>query len=263
MLLQNKRALVTGGTSGIGKAIVEHFWREGAQIVFTGRREELGHNIVDNLGGKRIGYVKCDLRNPGDIDRLVQEALALLGAIDILVNNAGVLLLGDLEDISYDDFLEVYRVNVFAPFLLMKKILPLMREKRGGVVINISSIAGISPYPRGGVYCSSKAALISLTRVAALEYAGYGVRVVSIAPGLVDTPMLYMNIDQKERDKYREMMKKRVPLGRIASPDEVAELAVYLASDKARQITGSVHVIDGGTIAGRQTSALVEKKEDT
>lgn len=260
MLLKGRNALITGGTSGIGKAMVEVFTEEGANVVFSGRREELGRDIVSRLGRHNVHYIKCDLRDPGQVEELVNRALDKVGNIDILVNNAGSLLLDHIENITYEDFVDIYKVNLYAPFLLMKMVLPHMKQKGRGVVINISSIAGLSPYPRGGVYCSSKAALISLSKVAALEYAGHGVRVVVIAPGLVDTPMIYLGVAEGERRRYREAMCRRVPLGRIATPREIAELAAYLASDKARQITGSVFVIDGGTIAGRPSAAVVEKE---
>ena len=246
--------MVTGGTSGIGRAIAQRFAEAGDRVIICGRNVEAGTSLARNIGN--IVFYRCDLSIEDDIDRLVQDVYRDYGGIDILVNNAGVLILKPLEEMSYEDFIYTYKVNLFAPFLLMKKIVPMMASNGGGVVINISSIAGISPYPRGSAYCSSKAALISLSRSLALEYARRNVRIVVVAPGLIRTPMAFK--DPNDMDEV-ERASKAIPAGYVADPEEVAELVYYLASDKARYITGSVHVIDGGVTSGRFKSLVDEE----
>ena len=253
LIFMTRNILVTGGTSGIGKAIALKFSRGGDNVVITGRNREIGRQIEEE--NENIIFMYADLSKTEDIDKLVKDVYDKLGRVDILVNNAGVLILDTLESLSLDDFIYTYQIHVFAPFHLMKMIIPRMVKDGGGVVINISSIAGISPYPMGGAYCSSKAALISLSKVAALEYAPKNVRVVCIAPGLVRTKMAFKDPDNMEEvDKAS----KNIPVGFVAEPEEIAELAYYLASDKARYVTGAVYVIDGGVTTGRFRS-LVEK----
>lgn len=139
----------------------------------------------------------------------------------------------------------------------MKKIIPVMIKNKGGIIINVASTAGLSPYPYGGLYCSSKSALITLSKVAALEYSKYRVRVIAFAPGLVQTRMLFEGVSDDKKNEYLEKISLNVPLDRIAKPEDVAEIIVFLASDKAWYITGSVVVADGGLIAGRMRSGGV------
>ncbi len=251
--MKYKRVLITGGTSGIGLATSLKFAGEGDRVVISGRNEEVGRRLErDN---KNIFFVKADLSKKDEIDYLVDEAYNRLGGIDILVNNAGVLILKRLEDMELDEFIYTYKVNLYAPFYLMKRVMPRMAEEGGGVVINISSIAGLSSYPNGSAYCSSKAALISLSKALALEYASRKVRVVVVAPGLVKTRMAIESLGSIEAvDKSA----KNIPLGFVAEPEDIAELIYYLSSDKARYVTGSVYVIDGGVIAGRYKSLVEE-----
>ncbi len=251
--MKYRRVLITGGTSGIGLATALKFASEGDRVIITGRNEEVGHRLErDN---KNIFFVRADLSKKDEIDYLVDEAYNRLGGIDVLVNNAGVLILKRLEDMELDDFVYTYKVNLYAPFYLMKRIMPRMAEEGGGVVVNVSSIAGLSSYPNGSAYCSSKAALISLSKALALEYASRKVRVVVVAPGLVKTRMAIESLGGLEAvDKSA----KNIPLGFVAEPDDIAELIYYLASEKARYVTGSVYVIDGGVIAGRYKSLVEE-----
>lgn len=251
--MKYQRVLVTGGTSGIGLATALKFAGEGYKVLITGRNIEVGSRISREY--ENISFVRADLSRREDLEKLVEEAYRILGGIDILVNNAGVLILKKLEEMELDDFIYTYKVNLYAPFYLMKMVMPRMADQGGGVVINVSSIAGLSPYPKGSAYCSSKAALISLSKALALEYASRNVRVVIVAPGLVKTRMAIESLGGLENV---ERSAKNIPLGFVADPDEIAELIYYLASDKARYVTGSVYVIDGGVIAGRYRSLVEE-----
>lgn len=245
--------LITGGTSGIGYATALKFAGEGARVVITGRNEEVGSKLSKKY--ENIEFIKADLSQIEELDRLISKTYEVLGGVDILVNNAGVLILKKLEDMELEDFIYTYKVNLYAPFYLMKKIMPEMARQGGGVVINISSIAGLSSYPKGSAYCSSKAALISLSKALALEYASKGVRVVVVAPGLVKTRMA---IESLGGEDAVEKSAANIPLGFVAEPDEIAELIYYLSSEKARYVTGAVYVIDGGAIAGRYRSLVEE-----
>lgn len=255
-LLDGKRALVTGSTSGIGRAIAVRMAEEGAKVVVSGRNEAKGREVVGEIasrGGDAV-FVRADLRKPREAERLVDEATAALGGLDIVVNNAGVLRLGGIEDLSIDDWEEVLAVNLTAPFVIIRRAVRYMG--RGGVIINISSTAGLSGYPGGAAYCASKAGLIMLSRVASLELAGRGIRVVALAPGVVDTPMIRALAPGGDWEGFSRVVAGRIPLGFIAEPRDIAEVVVFLASDKARYITGSVLVVDGGLIAGRRESGV-------
>ena len=251
--MQLRKVLITGGTSGIGYSTALKFASEGFKTIITGRNEEIGKKLENEV--ENIVFIKADLSRRDELDRLVTRSYEVLGSIDILINNAGVLILNPLEKMSLEDFEYTYRVNVYAPFYLMKKIIPRMAEDGGGVVINVSSIAGVSPYPKGVAYCSSKAALISISKSIALEYASKNVRVNVVAPGLVKTRMAIESLGGEDAVVKAA---NNIPLKYVAEPDEIAELIFYLASDRARYITGSVFIIDGGVTAGRYRSLVEE-----
>lgn len=256
---RGKKALVTGSTSGIGKAIAIKLAMEGASIIVTGRNESAGcevANYIKNMGGA-AHYIKADLTSYNEIDRLLENALRYLGQIDILINNAGIEILRPITETDMDDVERLFRVNFFAAYYLMHKVIPIMREYGSGVILNIASTAGLSPYPGGGPYCSSKAALIALSRVAALENAKYNIRVVALAPGLVETPMLYEGVPRDLQPSYLDSLKEKVLVGRIAKPEDIANVVAFLCSDEAWYINGSVVVVDGGMIAGRRESGNV------
>ena len=257
--LKNKNVIVTGATSGIGFATTISFAKYGANVVATGRNEIMGDKLMTKINelGSKGKFIKADIRFREDMDMLIQESLEFLDNIDILVNNAGIEMYKNIIEASLDELENLYKVNLYAPFYLMKKIIPYMLEKKKGIIINVASTAGLSPYPYGGLYCSSKAALISLSKVAALEYSKYGVRVIAFAPGLVQTRMLFEGVSEDEKKKFLEKLSLNVPLGRIAKPEDIAEIIVFLASDKAWYITGSVVVADGGLITGRMRSGNI------
>ena len=257
--LKDKNVIVTGATSGIGFATAVSFAKHGANVVGTGRNRSMGDRLMTKIGetGGKGQFIKADIRFRKDMDMLIQESLEFLDGIDILVNNAGVEIYKSIIDSSLDELEDLYKVNLYAPFYLMKNIIPYMIENRGGVIINVASTAGISPYPYGGLYCSSKSALISLSKAAALEYSRYGIRVVAFAPGLVQTRMIFEGVSEDKKNDYLEKLSSNVPLGKIAKPEDIAEIIVFLASDRAWYITGSVVVADGGLITGRMRSGNI------
>ncbi|RDD52944.1 MAG: SDR family NAD(P)-dependent oxidoreductase [Candidatus Korarchaeota archaeon NZ13-K] len=248
MLLEGKVALITGGTSGIGLATAELFMREGALISIVGRDRGKGEAALRALGGGRVSLHLGDVSREEEARRLVDEVVDRWGRIDILVNAAGVFRAAPLTELSVEDWDHVINVNLRGTFLMTKFSLPHM----GDSIVNVSSIAGISPYPRGTAYCSAKAAVIAFSKALALELADKGIRVNAVVPGLVDTPMLRGIAGSEERFRSYSSL---VPMGRVARAEEVARAILYLASPLSSYVTGAVLVIDGGITAGRMTTA--------
>ncbi len=249
MLLRDRVALITGGTSGIGLSTAELFLREGARVAIVGRSEDKGRRALERL--KRLGEVtfhRGDVSKEEDAERVVGEVVSRYNSIDVLVNAAGVFVGAPLDSMSIEDWDRAVAVNLRGTFLMTRFSLPHMGE----AIVNVSSTAGISPYPNGTAYCSAKAAVIAFSRSLALELAGRGIRVNVVAPGLTDTPMLRGIARSEERMREFSSL---VPLGRIASPEEVAEAILFLASPRSSYITGQVLVVDGGMTAGRVTTA--------
>ncbi len=237
--------LITGGTSGIGLKTALLFKKDGDKVFVIGRSPEKGKE-AEELG---LTYVKGDVSDP-NIMEVIKRLGESEGRIDVLVNAAGIYRGGATETFSLDDWELVIGVNLTGTFIVTKAALPFMG--RGSSIINVSSTAGVSPYPRGSAYCAAKAGVIAFSKALALELAERGIRVNVVAPGLTDTPMLRGIAGTEE--KLKEFA-KLVPLKRIASPDEVAELIHFLASEKASYITGAVFVVDGGMTSGRTTTA--------
>ncbi len=237
--------LITGGTSGIGLEAAILFRKDGDRVYVIGRSEEKGRSVEKH----GLTFLRADVSDP-NVGKVVRRVGEMEGRIDVLVNAAGVYKGGELESFSLDEWEEVIGVNLTGTFLVTKAALPYMGK--GSSIINVSSTAGVSPYPRGTAYCASKAGVIAFSRALALELADKGIRVNVVAPGLTDTPMLRGIAGSDERLKE---FAKLVPLKRIASPEEVARLIHFLASEEASYITGAVLVIDGGMTAGRVSTA--------
>lgn len=249
MLLEGKVALVTGGTSGIGLAAAELFLKEGAEVAIVGRSEEKAKVAMERLRELgRVTYHRGDVSVEKDVRRIVGEVVSDHGRIDILVNAAGIFTGAPIEKLSVEEWDRTINVNLRGTFLMTKYSLPHM----GDAIVNVSSTAGVSPYPNGTAYCSAKAAVIAFSKALALELVGRGIRVNVVAPGLTDTPMLrgIAGSDEKLRS-----FASLVPMGRIASPEEVAKAILFLASPEASYITGHVLVVDGGMTSGRVTTA--------
>ncbi len=248
-MLKNRIALVTGGCSGIGEAIARRFHEEGADVVICGRREGVLRDAAFRISptGERMRFVVADLRSGEDRKRLVEFAETTFGGLDILVNNAGMMRFGRVEDIDEEAVREMMEINLIAPLGLMRDVLPLMRARGGGSIVNISSISGLRPFAGSGAYCASKAALVMLSRVMALETAGDAIRVNAICPGLVEDTGLGDAIFSPERVKESyERFRPFHPLGRNGLPGDVAEAALFLASERSSWITGAILPLDGG-----------------
>ncbi len=242
MILQNKVAVVTGGSRGIGRAIAEKFAAEGASVAILYSSNSASADAVveeiRNAGGTAKAY-QCHVENSDEVGKTIDDVVNDLGKIDILVNNAGITRDKLLMMMKEEDFDDVISVNLKGAYNTMRKVCPMLARQRWGRIINLSSIAGINGNAGQVNYSASKAGLIGMTKSAAREFAGRGITVNAIAPGFVET-------DMTEKFASDENVMKRIPVGRMGRPDEIASLALFLASDAAAYITGEVIRIDGG-----------------
>ncbi len=252
MRLENKVALITGGTSGIGEATAMLFATEGAKVTITGRDEKRGRAVAEKImkdGGEAV-FIRTDVRVVAECGHAVNETLRIYNALDILFNNAGVFLPHTAVDCTEEEWDLQMDVNLKGTFLMSKAALPHMIEQRRGVIINNSSGWGIAGGDAAVAYCASKGGVVLLTKAMAIDHGRQGIRVNCICPGEVDTPMLPEDARMRgmKWEDYLAGCAKR-PLGRIGTTDEIAKAALFLASDDSSFMTGAALVVDGGGIA--------------
>ncbi len=255
--LKDKVAIITGSSYGLGKAAAVLFAREGAKVVVVGRTEAKGMEVVAQIGklGGAATFVKADVSSSEDVQQLVKEAITVFGRIDILVNNAGVQpKTGPLAEQSEDDWDRVVDTNLKGYFLMMKYTIPQMVKQSGGVIVNVSSAQGLVGVPNISPYAATKGGIITITKTAAIEYASHNIRINCVAPGMIRTPMLENMIanlppESVEAKAMTELAKQLIPLGRIAEPEEITPVILFLASDDSVYMTGAVVVVDGGYAA--------------
>lgn len=246
--LAGKVALVTGATSGIGRATALRFALAGASVAAVGRNTEALDGLKEEAGAQpgRLLIVRADVTREEDVSRAVQETIENLGRLDVLVNAAGHLSNGTIENTSLDAWDAMLNVNLRAVFNLMQRAVPHLAETRGNIV-NVSSVTGLRAFPGVLAYCVSKAGLDQLTRCAALELAAKGIRVNAVNPGVVVTEIHKRGgMSEPDYAAFLERSKQTHPLGRVGQAGEVAELILYLASERAAWITGATYSIDGG-----------------
>jgi 3-oxoacyl-[acyl-carrier protein] reductase len=253
MRLQNKIALVTGGTSGIGRAVAELFAEEGATVAITGRRDALGREVVAGIqvAGGQAEFVPVDARDLPDVRRVTQDVAQRRGRLDVLVNNAGISLPRTLLETSEEDFSTQFETNVRAMFFTTKWAAEIMVRQGSGSIVSIASVSGIRGQEKRAAYCGTKGAVLQITRAAALELASSGVRVNAVSPGAVDTPLLRNArfAGQANQDELIADLGGSLPLGRIGLAEDIARAVLYLASDEASWVTGTNLVVDGGAHA--------------
>jgi NAD(P)-dependent dehydrogenase (short-subunit alcohol dehydrogenase family) len=251
MELDGKVAIVTGGNSGIGRAISEVFARENARVVIGARNVEKGDQTVEAIQKKGgiAAFVRTDVRESSQVKHLVEEAVARYGTVDIVCHCAGTELVKLLVDTTEEEWDRVMNTNVKGAYLVSKYALPYMIAKRKGTIINISSQLGFVAFERFSAYCASKGAIIQLTKAMALEYAKYGIRVNCVCPGAIDTPMVDRELAFFEDPaETRSKIMTDHPIGRIGRPEEVAEAVLFLASDRSSFIVGESLIVDGGYV---------------
>jgi 3-oxoacyl-[acyl-carrier protein] reductase len=245
MRLEDKTALVTGGASGFGKGIVETFAREGARVAVLDLNGDAAKSVASSLGNRHISLT-CDVSKADAVKEAVSETLAAFGHLDILVNNAGTSHRNmPMTEVSEEEFDRVFAVNVKSIYLMAREAVPHFKSRKQGVILNIGSTAGVRPRPGLAWYNASKGAVNLVSKAMAIELAPDKIRVNAIAPVAGDTPLLatFMGEDTPER---REAFRATIPLGRLSTPRDIANAALYLCSDEADMITGVVFEVDGG-----------------
>jgi NAD(P)-dependent dehydrogenase (short-subunit alcohol dehydrogenase family) len=251
--LSGKVALITGGASGIGRSAALLFAREGASIILADLKADEGERVVDELNesGARAIFEAIDVTNSEDCHQVVEHAIREFGRIDILFNNAGIIRRATVLDLSEEDWDRVMAVNVKSIYLLSREVIPYMQKAGGGTIINTASGWGLTGGAKAAVYCASKGAVVLLTKAMAIDHGPHNIRVNCICPGDTDTGMLRDEAQQLGEDSSHFLAESaRRPLGRVGTPEEIAQAALYLASDASSFVTGTALVVDGGGLAG-------------
>ncbi len=247
MILQDKVVLITGGTSGIGRATAVAFGEAGAKVVLSGRREAEGEEtaaLIRDTGAECL-FVRSDVSDEAEVQALVEKTIATYGRLDCAFNNAGIESpLKPLHEQSIEDFDKLMSINVRGLFLCMKYEIQQMLNQESGVIINNSSMGGLIAFPGVSPYVASKHAVMGLTRSAALDYAKQGIRINAVNPGLIATAMID-RLSSGSTDDFASM----VPMGRMGQAAEIAQAVVFLCSDAASYITGQPLIVDGGLTA--------------
>jgi meso-butanediol dehydrogenase/(S,S)-butanediol dehydrogenase/diacetyl reductase len=242
MRLQNKVAIVTGAASGIGKAIAEKFIKEGSKVVYSDINAPEDFETTENAF-----FIKCDVSNSKDVSSLIDGAIDRFGKIDIMVNNAGIGGLGGILDVTDENWDKTIGINLSGVMYGMREAANRMKESNTkGVIINMSSILGSVGFNGAIAYCAAKGGIVQLTHAGSLDLAQYKIRVNAIAPGFIETNMTR---DILKDEKFNQLVTGSTPLGYVGEPNDIANAAVYLASDEAKYVTGNILYVDGGWTA--------------
>jgi Dehydrogenases with different specificities (related to short-chain alcohol dehydrogenases) len=240
--LMDKVAIITGGARGMGESHVRRFVEEGAKVVFTDINEEVGEKLASELGDNTL-FVKHDVTDEAGWQEVIEKAEAAFGPVNVLVNNAGISMSKSIFDMSVEDYKKIIDINQVSVFLGIKAVLPSMQKAEGGSIVNISSMNGIVGGAVG--YTDSKFAVRGMTKAAALQVGHLGIRVNSVHPGVIETPMV------TEGDAVEQIKEfaKQIPMRRMAQSEEVTNMVLFLASSESSYSTGSEFIIDGGLTA--------------
>jgi meso-butanediol dehydrogenase / (S,S)-butanediol dehydrogenase / diacetyl reductase len=247
-----KAAIVTGAGTGIGRAIALALAREGAKVAVAGRRrEKLGEvaQAIRQAGGEALVTV-CDVSSEADSYRAVKDAEEAFGHVNVLVNNAGALSVSTVESISVEEWDRLMAANLKGPFLMSRAVLPAMRQAGGGAIVNVGSVLGLVAMKDRAAYCASKGGVTMLTKAMALDHAQEKIRVNCICPAIVETDLIRELFSKSEEGRRaRDTRLATLPLGKFGKPDDIAELAVFLASEESSWMTGTAIPVDGGLTA--------------
>jgi NAD(P)-dependent dehydrogenase (short-subunit alcohol dehydrogenase family) len=253
MQLAEKVALITGGASGIGRATALLFARQGAAIALADVNADAGLRVAEEIieAGGRAFFERVDVTRAADCQRLAKRTIREFGRVDILFNNAGIIRRATVLELTEDDWDRVMAVNVKSIYLLSREVIPVMQKAGGGTIINTASGWGLAGGAKAAVYCASKGAVVLLTKAMAIDHGQQKIRVNCICPGDTDTDMLREEANQlgEENSRFLAESAKR-PLGRVGSPEEIAQAALYLATNASSFVTGTALVVDGGGLAG-------------
>jgi meso-butanediol dehydrogenase/(S,S)-butanediol dehydrogenase/diacetyl reductase len=252
MRLKDKVCVVTGGGSGIGRATARVFGREGARVVVADRRVAAAEKVAAGLQeqGWPAKAVAVDVSKSEQVKAMIDATLAAFGRVDVLVNNAGYGTFGTVVDIDEQEWDDLMATNVRGVYLCCKYAIPVMRAQGGGVIVNVASVVAAVGIRNRAAYVASKGAVAALTRAIALDHAEEGIRCNAVAPGTIDTPY-YDEVVRRAPDPaaFRKGLEARQPLGRLGTPEEIADAILFLACDESRFATGSILTIDGGMTA--------------
>ena len=247
--LEGKRAIVTGAGAGIGEAIAIRLSGEGARVALADLDEGAAERVAGKLDAKTLAR-GTDVTRAEEVEALVQSVVERWGGLDVMVNNAGVGVAGTTPETSEEDWERLMAVNLKGTFLGIKYAIPAMRDSGGGSIVNISSVAALVGIPDRAAYSATKGGILALTKAAAIDHVGEGVRVNCIAPGTVDTPWVgRITAGYDDPEEARARMEARQPHGRFVTPEEIAAMAAYLASDESASCIGACMVVDGGVTA--------------
>lgn len=244
---QGKVVIITGAGSGMGAAHASLLAQHGAHVVVTDVNREQGSAVARDIGNGNSTFMPLDVSDYDSWTEVANRTVELYGTIDVLINNAGIAKKGDVDSLPADDWEDTLRVDLSGAFFGMKACVPTMKEMRNGSIINISSIAGVQGFKGSVAYSTAKWGLVGLTKTSAMDLGEFGIRVNTVHPGSIETPMtseLTRGIGQ-------------IPLGRVGKPEEVSYLVLHLASDESRFTTGSTFVVDGGETAGNNIRGMV------
>ena len=248
-MAESKTAVVTGAAGGIGKAIVKRFLTSGYRVV-AGDVDSNGLKSLDsefNSGTKRVWVMQGDLRSKAYCESLIDHAVAETGRLDVLVNNAGIITRGNILETTDEDWARTFDINVTAVFHTCRRAIAHMRDSGGGAIVNVASCWGLYPGPNHPAYCASKAAVATLSKCLGRDHAGDGIRVNAVCPNEVNTPMLRTGFVRRgfDPDSAIAELNKTVPLGRIAEPEDIADVIYFLTSDAARYVVGTAVEVNG------------------
>ncbi len=251
MGLKNKVAIITGAAGGIGSVSAKRFAKEGAKVLVTDIQVEGGHKTVKEIkdNGGEAAFVEADITKVSECEKIIMSAIDTFSGIDVLFNMAGIEGVKALHECTEEDYDNMLDSHLKGTFFCIRYVLPELMARGGGAIINMGSTAGCIGHKNIPHYCAAKGAIVNLSRYVALDYAAYNIRCNCICPGVVGTGMVLWAM--KEHPDMMKRIIEQIPMGRVAKPEEIADAAVFLASDESSYITGVTLPIDGGDLAGK------------